>query len=180
MNRGALRVAFVFASVVVFVGACVFFVACERETPPISKEIPGEAEVIRGGARPSRYPNEEPGPPTLPTPVEVVRHTYYPREGSEDYWEVVSREKTGARFLLVIHPRIKAPIEGPWLVEFRDPSGAVLSRHEGLRVDVATGNFTFLCHSDGFAPGDWGLRMTLEDGGVTAGERVREYRFRVE
>jgi hypothetical protein len=174
MSRGVLRVAFVFASVVVFVGACVFFVACERGTPPISKEIPGEAEVVRGGGRPSR------GPSTLPTPVEVVHHTYYPREGSEDYWEVVSREKTGARFLLVIHPRIKAPIEGPWLVEFRDPTGAVLSRHEGLRVDVATGNFTFLCHSDGFAPGDWGLRMTLEDGGVTAGERVREYRFRVE
>jgi hypothetical protein len=112
--------------------------------------------------------------------VELVRHAYYPRDVSENYWEVVSLADTGPRFLLVIHPRIRTPAEGPWTITFHDPEGGEVSRHEGLRVDTATGAFTFLCKASRFAPGDWTIRLVVPEGGMVAGPREREYRFRVE
>ena len=112
--------------------------------------------------------------------VELVRHAYYPREVSENYWEVVSLADTGPRFLLVIHPRIRTPAEGPWNITFHDPEGTETARHENLRVDTATGAFTFLCKASRFTPGDWTIRLVVPEGGMVAGPREREYRFRVE
>ena len=140
--------------------------------------------LLAGVAAPAcdRVPSADDRSPAAPAnaPVEAVEHTFYPREESEDYWETIRRVSVGDRFLLAIHPRIRTPAEGPWTAEFVDPGGAVLSAHPGLRVDVATGNFTFLCTTAAFAPGDWTLRLRVEQGGMAAGERARTYHFRVE
>ena len=113
-------------------------------------------------------------------PVEVVEHAYYPRLVSEDFWEVVQLAEAAPHFLLIVHPRIKTPAEGPWTATFRDPAGTALVQHRGLRVDVATANFTFLCAASEFSPGDWSLELEVEPGGMVSGERKRLYRFRVE
>lgn len=112
--------------------------------------------------------------------VKVVKRGYYPRPESEDYWETIRLEETGPDFLLLVHPRIKTPAEGPWSATFLDPRGEVFSEHHGLRVDVATSKFTFLCQSARFAPGDWTLVLEIEKGGLVAGEPKRTYRFRLE
>jgi len=80
----------------------------------------------------------------------------------------------------VVHPRIRTPAEGPWTITFVDPEGHEISRQEGLRVDTATGAFTFLCAASRFAPGDWTILLEVPEGGMVAGPREREYRFRVE
>lgn len=122
-----------------------------------------------------------PAPVRANTPaVEVVRHTFYPRPVSEDFWEVVPLAEVGPWFVLLIHPRIETPAEGPWNVTFRDPAGKVLAVHEGLWVDTATGAFTFLCDASRFSPGDWSISLVVPEGGMVGGPREREYRFRVE
>jgi hypothetical protein len=113
-------------------------------------------------------------------PTEIVRHSYYPRLATEDYWETIRLAEAGPRFMLYVHPRIKTPAEGPWTATFRRSDGHQLSRHTGLRVDVATANFTFLCSSRHFTPGDWTLELEVEEGGLVSGDRKRLYRFRVE
>ncbi|HMB71890.1 MAG TPA: hypothetical protein VKU85_21460 [bacterium] len=135
-----------------------------------------------GGGGDSRKSDAAPAAeaPAAEEAVELVRHAYYPREVSEDYWEVVSLADTGSRFLLVIHPRIRTPAEGPWTITFHDPEGAEIARHENLRVDTATGAFTFLCRSSSFFAGDWTIRLVVPEDGMVAGPREREYRFRVE
>lgn len=112
--------------------------------------------------------------------VQPVRHAYYPREISENYWEVVPLADAGPWFLLIVHPRIRTPAEGPWTITFIDPEGHETARHENLRVDTATGAFTFLCAASRFAPGDWTILLEVPEGGMVAGPREREYRFRVE
>ena len=111
--------------------------------------------------------------------VAVVKHAYYPRLESEDYWETILLGDAGAEFLLMIQPRIRTPAEGPWRATFRDPKGRVLALHQGLRVDVATGQFTFLCSARSFAPGDWTIELEIEEGGLVSGDPRRTYRFRV-
>jgi len=131
----------------------------------------GEAAVGGRGA-PARAASAE--------TVELIRHAYYPREISEDYWEVVPLAETGPHFLLMVHPRIRTPAEGPWTITFVDPEGREVSREEGLRVDTATGGFTFLCDASRFGPGDWAILLEVPEGGMVAGPRQREFRFRVE
>jgi hypothetical protein len=111
--------------------------------------------------------------------VEHVPRTFYPRPDTENFWETIPRAEVGDHFILHVSTRIKAPAEGPWTITFIDPSGAQLSRHEGLRVDTATGLFTFLCDTSRFAPGDWTIRLEVEEGGLVAGPRERLFRFRV-
>ena len=111
--------------------------------------------------------------------VELVKHTYYPRHESEDYWETVDLSEAGGTFLLFVQPRIRTPAEGPWTAVFVDPEGRQRSRFTGLKVDVATGRFTFLCSSSDFAPGDWIIQLSVEEGGLVSGERERTFRFRV-
>jgi hypothetical protein len=130
-----------------------------------------------GGAARGGAPAE---PAAAGEAVELVRHAYYPRELSENYWEVVPLAETGPHFLLMIHPRIRTPAEGPWTITFVDPEGNETARHEGLHVDTATGAFTFLCTASRFAPGDWTILLEVPEGGMVAGPREREYRFRVE
>lgn len=112
--------------------------------------------------------------------VEVLQHSYYPRLATEDFWETVPLADVGPRFLLVIRPRIETPAEGPWDVTFRDPDGEVFAQHRGLRVDTATGAFTFLCEASRFTPGDWSITLVVPEGGMVGGPRERQYRFRVE
>jgi hypothetical protein len=108
-----------------------------------------------------------------------VTHAYFPRLDSEDYWETISLADVGADFLLMIQPRIRTPAEGPWRATFRDANGRVLASHRGLRVDVATGQFTFLCSARSFTPGDWTIELEIEEGGLVSGEPKRTYRFRL-
>lgn len=112
--------------------------------------------------------------------VELVTNTFYPRLESEDFWEVIPLAEVGSHFLLRIHPRIETPAEGPWTITFRDPAGKPVAREVGLRVDTATGEFTFLCASDSFRPGDWTILLEVPEPGMIAGPRERPYRFRVE
>jgi hypothetical protein len=126
---------------------------------------------------------EDPGAPvpvtTSVAPVELVPRAFYARAEREDYWELVPLDTVGDHFLLHVHPRIRTPAEGPWTLTFRAPDGSELSRQPGLRVDTATGQFTFLCRRDAFRPGDWGIEMKLQEGGMTAGDSDRLFRFRV-
>jgi hypothetical protein len=134
------------------------------------------AALLCGCARESSPPAQDGDGPA----VTVVRRAYLPRLVSEDWWETIRRAEAGPEFLLLIHPLIKTPAEGPWTATFLDPAGRVFAAHHGLRVDVATGQFTFLCRSEMFVPGDWAIELEVEEGGLVAGERKRSYRFRVE
>jgi hypothetical protein len=112
--------------------------------------------------------------------VEHVPRTFYPRPESENFWETIPRAGVGGHFILHVATRIQSPAEGPWTITFLDPTGAELFRQDGLRVDSATGMFTFLCESSRFAPGDWTIRLEVAEGGLVAGPRERILRFRVE
>jgi hypothetical protein len=112
--------------------------------------------------------------------IEHVPRAFYPRPVEEDFWETVPRSGAGAHFLLHVATRIKSPAEGPWTITFLDPAGAETFRQEGLRVDTATGLFTFLCETARFAAGDWTIRLEVAEGGLVAGPRERLLRFRVE
>jgi hypothetical protein len=112
--------------------------------------------------------------------VEPVARSFWARPESEDYRETVPRNEVGAHFLMHVAPRIETPAEGPWTIAFVGPSGRELARFEGMRVDVATGHFTFLCATDRFAPGDWTVVLRVEEGGLSGGARRRTFRFHVE
>jgi hypothetical protein len=112
--------------------------------------------------------------------VVPVRHSYFPRRDDVDYWETIPRTHSDPEFFLQVHPRIKTPAEGPWIATFTDAAGDVLTRLPGLRVDVATGNFLFLCSRREFAPGDWTLALEVMEGGLEGIEPQQTFRFRVE
>jgi len=124
------------------------------------------------------------GEPVLPAtgapPTELIAHTFVPRPTTEDYRETVRLAEAGPRFILAVDPRVETPAEGPWTVRFRSPSGEVLSEHHGLRVDAATGRFTFVCTGAAMEPGDWTIELEVEPGGRVLGPARRELRFRVE
>ena len=112
-------------------------------------------------------------------PVEKVGRAFYPRAEADDYWEVIPLAGLDSHFLIHLHPRIRTPAEGPWTFTFLDPDGGVFFVERGMRVDTATGQFTFLCRSEEFRPGDWWVEMTLDEGGMTAGAEKRRFCFRV-
>jgi hypothetical protein len=136
------------------------------------------AACCGAGCAESTKPSRAPAGGERPA-VAVIAHSYFPRLESEDYWETISLADAGGDFLLVIQPRIRTPAEGPWRATFRDSGGRVLVSHRNLRVDVATGQFTFLCTARSFTPGDWTLELEVEEGGLVSAERKRLYRFRV-
>jgi hypothetical protein len=113
-------------------------------------------------------------------PVLPLRHSYFPRREDVDYWETIPRTHSAPQFFLQVHPRIKTPAEGPWIATFSDETGGVLTRLPGLRVDVATGNFLFLCSRRQFPPGDWTLALEVMEGGLAGSEPQQVFRFRVE
>jgi len=134
----------------------------------------------------SPAPEEETPPPATPAaavtaaPVVPIGHSYFPRRADVDYWETVPRTHAAPQFFLQVYPRIETPAEGPWLATFADANGDTLIRLPGLRVDVATGNFLFLCARNRFAPGDWTIALEVMEGGLTGREPRQEFRFRVE
>jgi hypothetical protein len=113
-------------------------------------------------------------------PVTPIRHSYFPRRNDVDFWETVPKTHVEPLFFLQVQPRIQTPAEGPWIATFSDRDGRVLARIPGLRVDVATGNFLFLCARDRFAPGDWTLTLEVVEGGLAGREPRQVFRFRVE
>lgn len=113
-------------------------------------------------------------------PVVPIGHSYFPRRADVDYWETVPRTHVDPQFFLQVHPRIETPAEGPWIATFTDANGDVLLRLPGLRVDVATGNFLFLCARNRFAPGDWTIALEVMEGGLAGREPRQSFRFRVE
>jgi len=113
-------------------------------------------------------------------PVRPVRHSYFPRRDDVDYWETVPAGDADPQFFLQVYPRIKTPAEGPWVATFSDAAGDVLARLPGLRVDVATGNFLFLCDRSRFPPGDWTITLEVMEGGLSGVEPEQTFRFRVE
>ena len=127
------------------------------------------------------------GPPgaavsTVPAgaPVTPIRHSYFPRREDVDFWETVPKTHLEPVFFLQVQPQILTPAEGPWVATFSDRDGRVLARIPGLRVDVATGNFLFLCARDRFPPGDWTLVLEVTEGGLQGREPRQVFRFRVE
>ena len=112
--------------------------------------------------------------------VVPIGHSYFPRRADVDYWETVPRTHTDPQLFLQVHPRIETPAEGPWVATFRDANGDVLIRLPGLRVDVATGNFLFLCARNRFAAGDWTIALEVMEGGLVGREPRQMFRFRVE
>lgn len=113
-------------------------------------------------------------------PVLPVRHSYFPRRADVDYWETVPSTHSDPMFFLQVQPRIETPAEGPWVAVFSDETGRPLTRLPGLRVDVATGNFLFLCSRRAFAPGDWTLTLEVMEGGLAGIEPRQTFRFRVQ
>lgn len=157
----------------------------------ISKTWCGAGLLLLGAAACSPAPEEDRPPaegsgggtPVVaarPAPVVPVRHSYFPRRADVDYWETVPTSDPDPQFFLQVHPRIETPAEGPWIASFSDESGRVLTRLAGLRVDVATGNFLFLCSRRAFAPGDWTLTLQVVEGGLAGIEPQQTFRFRVQ
>jgi hypothetical protein len=103
-----------------------------------------------------------------------------PRPVRENYWEPVRLEPGETKFLLLVHPRLEAPSEGPWMLIVRDAGGSEAFRAPGQRVDVATGGITLLCEAARFPKGDWTIELALEEGGRTSGPSSHTFRFRVE
>jgi hypothetical protein len=112
--------------------------------------------------------------------VSPIRHSYFPRRDDVDFWETIPATHAEPQFLLQVQPRIQTPAEGPWIATFSDREGKLLARIPGLRVDVATGNFLFLCAKSRFAPGDWTLALEVMEGGLEGREPRQVFRFRVE
>ena len=117
---------------------------------------------------------------SLRAPVVHIRQAYFPRRVDVDYWETIPRNHAAPEFFLQVQPRIKTPAEGPWIATFINSAGEEVVRLPGLRVDVATGNFLFLCSRPHFRPGDWTIRLEVAEGGMVGIEGVQTFRFRVE
>lgn len=111
--------------------------------------------------------------------VEVIRHTFLPRLEKENYWEPVQLQRGERSFLLLVHPRLEAPSEGPWTLTIRNAGGEEVVRKTGQVVDVATGAITLLCDASSFPKGDWTIALELEEGGRTSGPTQQKFRFRV-
>jgi hypothetical protein len=118
--------------------------------------------------------------PSGAEPVQVIRHSFLPRLEKENYWEPVILERDDKNFLLLLHPRLEAPIEGPWTLTIRNAKGEEVVRKTGLLVDVATGAITLLCEASAFPKGDWTITLDLEEGGRTSGPTEHKFRFRVQ
>ena len=113
-------------------------------------------------------------------PVEVIRHTFLPRLEKENYWEPVILERDDKSFILLVHPRLQAPSEGPWTLTIKNAAGEEVVRKTGQLVDVATGAITLLCEASAFPKGDWTITLDLEEGGRTSGPTQQKFRFRVQ
>ncbi len=110
--------------------------------------------------------------------MEIIQRTFVPRLVAENYWEPVELAPGQDRFVLLVHPRLETPSEGPWTLTIRDAEGREAFRAPSQRVDVATGSITLLCESSRFPRGDWTIELALEEGGRTSGPRSHEFRFR--
>lgn len=109
-----------------------------------------------------------------------IARTYVPRLERENYWEPIAKREAGPQFLLLIHPRLEVPQEGPFTLVVRRANGPELARIPGRKVDVATGGITLLCDASFYDVGDYLVELELEEGGRTSGATKHTFRFRVE